>query len=236
MDREMIFHNRNFEYEARQALHIYDRPLRCSDVGQITELDCSMFEFSLEDSENLCMFHRLRILAINAHTDILEAVNSLICLEKLYLTCWNGQGNVFDLLRICHLSKLKTLCVSGGDLSTMEIANLHGLANFPDLHTFSLHEFGTVDLSMVSAVPELKRFCCSFGKKVISVEAVTGLQRLQQLELTGLALDNLDFLDALPAGLTVRLYELELEQQTDLAKLNRFHNLEMENISFRKKG
>ena len=157
---ELQFHNKEFEDVVRHELLIYDRPLTDEDALLAYDLDCSEFTFDIEDCETLCAFKNLDWLSINVGFEDLSFLKELPELEELSMEFYRHN---FDFSYLVPLQNLRTLFVSGGDISDFEFHNFEELTKLPHLEDLSLHEFGTVNLAALRQMPYLKGFFCGYA-------------------------------------------------------------------------
>lgn len=200
---DLMFHHPEFEEEVRIKLNNYDQPLTEEDVLCVTDLDLSNFDFLKEDREILCLFQNLSSLDINIGHTRPEFWNNFPKMKKLYLCCW---GDAVDFTSFSEMEELESLWVSGGDYSSVDFLNLEALADLPCLHFLGLHEFGTVDLSPLAKMPQLKTFALQYANKVINIEVIGSMNYLDKLILSGLHVENLDFLNLLPDTIQLEMY------------------------------
>ena len=224
---ELQFHNKNFEDVVRHELLIHDRPLTEEDALLAYDLDCSEFTFDIEDCETLCAFKNLDWLSINVGFDDLSFLKELPKLEELSmeLSCHN-----FDFSYLTPLKNLRTLFVSGGDLSDFEFHNFEEITKLPNLEDLSLHEFGTVDLAALRQMSYLKGFFCGWANKVYNIEAISHLVNLEGLTLIDVTLPNIDFLRTLPSTVVLELCGVNILENVDFKELERFEECDLDEI------
>ena len=63
--KNLSFYSIDFENAVRNSVNIFDRPITEEDVKSIEILDCSHFEFSNFDFENLIKFTNLKNLSLS---------------------------------------------------------------------------------------------------------------------------------------------------------------------------
>ncbi len=221
--KELTFHRPEFEKEVRDRLKIYDRAVTAEDARQVRELDLSNFNFSDEDSETLFYFSNLRLLNIVAGECCLSFWNHFPKMKELHWECW---GSGLDFTAFANMHDLNWLCVSGGDYSGMDLKNLNALASLRKLEYLILHEFGCVDLAPLVKMPQLKGLELLYANKVENIEAIGMMNWLKRLELRGLYVENLDFLDRLPADVQLDMCGIEISdhESLDVRKWKRFTN------------
>lgn len=221
---ELTFCHPEFECEVREQLGIFDRPLTDADARNVRSLDLTNFSFSLEDLDTLSRFTELTDLGIEMHIVSSSFWRSFSKMQDLYLCCWGGPVD-FDSFR--KMEDLKSLWVSGGDLSDIDFLNLNALTNLKKLRILGLHEFGTVDLAPLREMPQLRIFYLGWAKKVIDIETIGTMTQLNELKLNGLYVDDLDFLYMLPDTLQLEMCGNHVYGGVDPAKWNRFskHNI-----------
>ena len=108
--------------------------------------------------------------------------------------------------------------------SGMRLKGLDSLIPLPHLESLTLHEFGSVDLAPLAHMPRLRQLSLLYADSVEGIEAIGKLHHLERLSLCGLTLEQLDFLDALPAHIMLELCGIEIIGETDAvaAKWRRF--------------
>ena len=223
----ITFHHEEFELAVREDTSILDRPIEEADLLQIKLLDCSNFDFLHEDLETLEKCKALKTLAINIGMIGLDFLSSLPMLEDLYLVYW---GREVDFRAFSCLHKLKSLFVSGGEISNIPFVETDALKTMKNLSSLSFHEFGSVDLSFLENMQWLEEFFCGWADEVSNISAISKLVHLRSLTLMDICLDNLDFLDNLPDT-------VELEWSVEIArdsyapeKLGRFFKSEIRSV------
>ena len=218
---ELHFHQREFEYEVRNKLQVFDRSITSEDARTITELDLTNFDFLVEDKEVLCCFNSLTSLGINIGTTTPDFWWHFPKLRNLYLCCW---GDVVDFESFRKMTDLGTLCVSGGDLSDIDYINLTALQELSQLAMLELHEFGSVDIAPLASMTQLKCFALRYADKVQNIEAIGSMVFLEELVMDGLWIDNLNFLDTLPESVKLEMCGIHLFHNVDVRKWKRFSN------------
>ena len=229
MAKELKFYHPEFEQAVRCELLISDRVITDEDALKAFDLDCSDFTFDIRDHEALSAFKNLDWLSINTRSDELGFLKELPLLEELYLETW-GDNNTVDFNHFSHLTHLRDLSVSGGDISSIEYKNLDGLIALKKLESLTLHEFGSVDLRPLRSMPWLKGFYCGYANEIHDINAIGALPNLEALTLIDVEMDNLDFLDSFPDSLVVGLCKLRVKKGMDHSKLARFVEGEFEAI------
>ena len=227
MNNELFFYDKEFETAVRDELEIFDKAVCMNDVQLLLDLDCSMFTFDERDLETLAKFTELKHLSINLRRNDMSFLRSLRNLEELNIEYY---GSSVDFNCFSHLSSLKELFVSGGDISDMSLNNLQALAELKMLKSLTLHEFGDVDLSFLELMDNLEGFYCGYADEVKNIEAVGQLKKLQNLALIGLQVNNLDFLDSLKNDVDVALIGIDMIIPVDSEKLKRFNNIEIDEL------
>ena len=219
------FYNQKFEDVVRNELLIYDRPITDEDALLAYDLDCSEFTFDIEDCETLCAFKNLDWLSINVSFEDLSFFKSLPNLEELTMDFYQS---FFDCSYLSSLQHLRSLAVSGGDLSGFEFLNFNALSQLYELEDLSLHEFGSVDLSALKDMTQLTGFFCGYADKVANIDAISYLTKLEGLTLIDIKIDNLDFLDTLSNDLILNLCGVEVAGNVDMNKLTRFRECSLD--------
>lgn len=222
MPKEIVFKHDGFEYEVRNELNIFDRPVIDTDLKNITELDLTNFDFCDCDNYILSLCENLESLAIDTCDENLDFLRPLTRLEKFDIVSF-PHSNFFDFSHLEHLKKLNMLRVSGGDVSDIDFFNVDALTSLPNLKELHFHEFGGVDLSPLRQMKQLEFFFCGFADEVRNIDALKDLTNLSHLELIDIEVDNLDFLDNFPDDIEIELC-LNVCGNADFTKLKRFTN------------
>lgn len=226
MSKELCFHNEIFETVVRHELSIYDRPILDTDIKELIDLDCSDFTFSDEDCEILMLCEKLELLYINIGADRLAFLERMVNLDKLVLETWNTVDfNYFSSLR-----NIRTLVVSGGDVSSIDFKNLEALEQLEYLEDLTLHEFGSADLRPLKKLPNLKNLYIGYANKLYNIDAISSLKCLETLSLISIDIDNFDFLDGLSADTVLLFDSLNVESDIDIEKFSRFEKCDYEDI------
>ena len=229
MAKELKFYHPEFEQAVRQELLISDRAITGKDALNAFALDCSDFIFDSRDYESLSAFKNLDWLSINTRAEELNFLKDLPLLEELNFEICSGNNEV-DFNCFSYLTHLRTLFVSGGDLSSIDYKNLEGLTALQKLENLALHEFGSVDLRPLRSIPWLKALFCGYANEVMDIEAIASLPNLEGLTLIDVEMDNLDFLDSFPDSLAIELCGLRVKKGIDRSKLSRFVKGDFEEI------
>lgn len=224
---ELQFHNKEFEDVVRHELLIYDRPLTEEDALLAYDLDCSNFTFDIEDCATLCSFKNLDWLSINVGFEDLSFLKELPKLEELSMEFYRHN---FDCSYLVPLQNLRTIFISGGDLSDFDFHNFEELTKLPHLEDISLHEFGTVNLAALRQMPYLKGFYCGWGNEVYNIEAISSLVNLEGLTLIDITLPNIDFIRPLPSTIVLDLCGVNFLENVDFKELDRFEECELDEI------
>lgn len=225
--KELQFCNKEFEKVVRHELLIYDRPITDEDALLAYDLDCSEFTFDIEDCETLCAFKNLDWLSINVGFEDLSFLKELPELEELSMEFY--QHN-FDFSYLVPLQNLRTLFVSGGDISDFEFHNFEELTKLPHLEDLSLHEFGTVNLAALRQMPYLKGFFCGYANNVYNIEAISYLVNLEGLTLIDVTIPNLNFMRTLPDNMILDLCGVNILENVDFTELHRFKEYDLSEI------
>jgi hypothetical protein len=101
---------------------------------------------------------------------------------------------------------------------------LESLVKLKHLEELILHEFGSVNLSPLENITQLKHFSLLYTDSAQKVETIGKLHWLESLTLRGLYIDNLDFLDSLPNNIELELCGIEIygRRDIDVLKWKRF--------------
>ena len=221
MTKELKFYDPGFEEVVRCELHIADRPITEEDALKAHTLDCLDFFFDPRDYDALSAFKNLTQLSISMNTNKLDFLREFPLLEELTLEMLSSDGYV-DFMHFSCLPHLEELIVSGGDLSDIDYKNLEGLIDLKKLESLLLHEFGTVDLRPLRRMPWLKNLYCGYANAVYDIDAIASLPDLEALTLVDVKMENLDFLDAFPDTLTLKLSWIQVKNGINYDKLSRF--------------
>lgn len=216
---ELTFEHPEFEDEVRTRLNVRDRVITSEDALKVVALDLTNFDFYDEDKEALSYFTNLTFLGINIRATAPEFWRSFPKLKELYLCSWGGPVD-FESFR--EMPELESLCVSGGDLSSIDYLNLEALQGLKGLAELELHEFGAVDLAPLGSMTQLKWFALRYPNKVINVETISSMGFLEELVLHDLWVDNADFLDGLPDTVRLEMYGMQFYSDVDVRKWKRF--------------
>lgn len=131
---------------------------------------------------------------------------------------WGGE---IDLCGISQLKCLQSLSVSGGDISSIDLANTDALAGLPELRRLSFHEFGKVDLKFLEKMPEPECFMCGWADEVKSIDSIRSLKKLKSLTIVAVKMRGIDFLEGFRDELKLEM-SATIEAAVDINKLNRF--------------
>ena len=218
---KLTFCHHEFEQEVRERLNVFDRELTVDDAVLVRELDLTNFDFKDEDVETLFQFSNLISLSINIGQQDSFFWNHFPKLQNLYWCCWGFEINfaVFSNMR-----ELTYLMVSGGDYSNIKFNNLDALIQLSCLEELLLHEFGPVDLAPLERMHQLKHFSLLYTGSAQNIETIGKLHWLESLDLCGLYIDNLDFLDSLPDSIELDMCGIEIygRKEVDVFKWKRF--------------
>lgn len=220
---ELLFHNSEFEREVRERLNIFDRAITDADAQLITELNLTNFSIEDEDIDTLIRFNNLKSLAIEMRNKDSFFWNHFTKLEDLFWVTWNGP---IDFSVFSNLIELTQLTVSGGDYSNIAFENLDAIIYLQKLRYLELHEFGPVDLSPLGKMKQLKSLAVRYSHKIKNIEIIGTMTQLEFLELDGLGVDNLDFLDTLPDDIKLEMCGIQIpsREAVDVQKWKRFTN------------
>ena len=216
---ELVFQHPEFETEVRTRLDVWDRPLTKEDALLVNVLELNNFKFLKSDLETLFNFTNLVELAINTGKLDNDFWKHFPKLRDIYWLCWAGCVD-FEGLRT--LNELGSLVVTGGDWSCAEFKNLDALVNLNELKVLVLDEFGAVDLTPVGMMTQLENLGIEDANLVKNIEVLGNLSQLEELVLTGLTVDNLDFLDSLSSGMKLDLCGIHVRKGVDISKWERF--------------
>lgn len=220
---KLTFFHPEFEQEVRERLNVFDRDLTDADASLVRELDLTNFDFKDDDIETLFLFSNLTSLSINIGQQGLYFWNHFSKLKVLYWCCW---GFEIDFAVFSNMKDLAYLMVSGGVYSSIKFKGLDSLIQLTRLEELLLHEFGSVDLAPLENMPQLKHFSLLYTDSVQNIEAVGKMYWLESLDLSGLYIDNLEFLDSLPDHVELELCGIEIygRKEVDVLKWKRFKN------------
>lgn len=231
--KEFLFNNSNFEKVVRKAVNIFDRSITEDDVKKIEVLDCTDFDFSNEDFPILIKFEKLKELALSTPYERMNFLKSLTNLEDLYLEVWNND-NVLAFNDFKNAKSLKSLHISGGAYSNINLINLEHLQALKSLKYLGLHEFGNVNLAPLENMLQLEEFYCGYGN-VFNIEVVQTLKNLKTLTLIDFSVENLNFLDSFPDDIELELCGIEVKEGIDIEYLKRFTNADISEITVGRK-
>lgn len=218
---KLTFCHHEFEQEVRERLNVFDRELTVDDAVLVRELDLTNFDFKDEDVETLFQFSNLISLSINIGQQDSFFWNHFPKLQNLYWCCWGFEINfaVFSNMR-----ELTYLMVSGGDYSSIKFNGLDALIQLSHLEELILHEFGPVDLAPLERMTQLKHFSLLYTDSAKNIETIGKLHWLESLDLRGLHVENLDFLDSLPDSIELNMGGIEIygKREVDVRKWKQF--------------
>lgn len=218
---KLTFAHPEFEQEVRERIKIFDRDLVAADALLVKELDLTNFDFKDEDIETLFQFSNLTSLSINIGQQNAFFWNHFSKLQDLYWCCW---GFEIDFAVFSNMQDLTYLMVSGGDYSDIKFTGLESLIQLKHLEELLLHEFGPVDLAPLEKMPQLKHFSLLYTDSAQNIETLGKLHWLESLDLCGLYVENLDFLDSLPNSVELDMCGIEIygRKEVDVLKWKRF--------------
>ena len=222
--KNLIFHNEEFESEVRNELLIYDRPITEEDALLVYDLDCSNFTFDIEDCETLCSFKNLDWLSINIGFEDFSFLQRLEFLEELSLEFYR---KTFDVSLLAPLKNLRSLFISGGDLSNFRFVNTDAFAKLTSLKDLTLHEFGYADLSFLKEMPYLEGFYCGYAIEVSNIDSIASLGNMDSLTLIDIDIKSLAFLDTLKDDMLLDLLGINVTEDYDIERLKRFREVDV---------
>lgn len=229
MPKELVFHSKEFEEDVRNALGRRDGPITDEDVQGITEFICSDDYGYAVEVDILSLFVNLEELVIPENGDM-SFLTHLPKLKDLYIIVFGQDGKV-DFSAFAGLSNLEALTVSSYENSDLDYTNLESLTSLMKLKDITLAEFGSVDLKFLEKMPWIEQLYIGDGDEVKNIDRIGTLSQLQSLELSGLQVDNLDFLDKLSDTTDICLCEIEVHDGIDVSKFDRFRDFYMEMMS-----
>ena len=218
---ELVFHNSEFEQEVRRQLNVFDRAITDTDALLVSELDLENVWFADEDVDTLLHFRNLKSLSIDIKN---QEPSFWMRFPKLEDLCCGVWGDPVDFSVFSNMENLAGLTVSGGDYSSVAFENLEALIPLKKLEWLQLHEFGPVDLAPLGKMKQLKELLVCYSAEVKNIEIIGKMTQLKKLELKGLEVDNLDFLDTLPDDLDIKLCGIYIygTKTVDVSKWKRF--------------
>ncbi len=229
---ELQFNHPEFEDEVRTELGIFNRPITEEDALLVSHLDLSNFDFRTEDMETLLFFKNLKNLNANMWHSTPEFWHNFQHIEELYVCV----GDDFDFSSFQNMKDLSDLFVSGGDYSGVDYLNLEALLPLEKLRKMHLHEFGSVDLLPLASMPQLRELGLHYANKIHNIDVVGDLSQLEELRLTGLYVDSLDFLDRLPDHVRLEMCGIHVYDGVDPQKWKRFAEHDICEISIKDKS
>lgn len=228
---ELQFNHPEFEHEVRTELGIFNRPITEEDGLLVSHLDLSNFDFRTEDKETLSLFKKLKHLDVNMWHSTPDFWYTFPHIEDLYMCV----GDDCDFASFQNMKDLSYLFVSGGDYSDIDYLNLEALLPLEKLRELHLHEFGSVDLLPLASMPQLRELGLHYANKIHNIDVVGGLSQLEELRLTGLYVDSLDFLDRLPDHVRLEMCGIHVYDGVDPQKWKRFAERDICEISIKDK-
>ena len=228
---ELRFNHPEFEDEVRTELGIFDRPITEEDVLSVLHLDLCNFDFCDEDIATLSLFKNLKHLDVNMWHSTPDFWYAFPHMEDLYVCV----GDDFDFSSFQNMKELLYLFVSGGDYSDVDYLNLEALLSLERLREVHLHEFGSVDLFPLASMPQLRELGVHYANKVHNIDIIGSLSQLEDLRLTGLYVESLDFLDQLPGHIRLEMCGIHVYGDVDPQKWKRFTEHDICEISVKDK-
>ena len=228
---ELQFNHPEFEEEVRTELGIFDRPIIAEDVLLVSHLDLSNFDFCIEDMDTLSLFKNLKHLDVNMWHSTPNFWYAFPHMEDLYVCV----GDDFDFSSFQNMKELSYLFVSGGDYSDVDYLNLEALLSLERLREVHLHEFGSVDLLPLTSMPQLRELGLHYANKVHNIDIIGSLSQLEELRLTGLYVESLDFLDQLPGHIRLEMCGIHVYGGVDPQRWKRFAERDICEISVKDK-
>ena len=228
--KTLSFHNKRFEQAVRESLNRPNGPIFDVDAPSVKTLYCD-FSFDVEDVPVLRSFCNLASLYIETNYSncdaIREAFLDMANMEKIDV-CWMSGDLDFHMFQ--NMRKLTEFYITGGDISWIDLLHPEVLVEMKQLHTVSLHEFGSVDLAFLEGMPQLRSFFCGYADHVIHPDSISSLIHLEDLTLVHIKFNDLHFLDNLPDSLKLELLACEFPQMIDLKTLDRFRHVDFDEI------
>ncbi len=153
--------------------------------------------------------------------------------------CGVSPGVTKAELETIALNKEITTVQFSAPLSTSEIDNLERivLARRPDieLRVFG-HYSATCDLSFLQRTPSVRRFSADCLMKAVGIDAIRGLENLDELSVGIYGLDSFEFLNDIPSTLTKLGLHLTSSKKPSIAEVERFSDLRYLYLEGQKKG
>lgn len=234
MAKEIRFKNRYFEAAIRKQINRNEGAVFDEDLKAVTDIYYEWDPWG-DDTELLYELSGLKVLHVETNRIPLFLKN-MPNLEVLELTFWGSQ--VFDFKWVNYLEKLKSLCISGGDHSSINLINETAILNLHELKDIVLHEFGSVDLEFLKDLNQLTSFYCGYANDVLNIDTIAYLQNLKELTLIDIPVNDLEFLNAFDDNLEVELCALWLPEgfnESKLEKLKRFKHCDVCELKIGKK-
>ena len=218
---ELVFSSLEFEQEVRKQLNIFDRAITTQDAQEVSELDLSTLSFRDEDNETLFCFENLKVLALCSGSRDAFFWDHFLKMEDL---SWECRDSEVDFMVFSKMHNLTSLWVSGGDYSNIKLNNLSALISLQKLDSLYFHEFGRVDLAPLGAMIQLKTLAVLYSYEVKNIATIGTMTQLEYLELTGLLVEDLNFLDMLPDSVELDMCGIEIygSKNVDVKKWKRF--------------
>ena len=226
----LSFHNKRFEQAVRESLNRPSGPIFDTDAPSVKTLDCN-FSFDVEDVPVLRSFRNLASLYIETDYSNCDAIRDAffdMTNMEVIDVCWKSGDLDFHMFQ--NMRQLTHFFITGGDISCMDLLHPEVLVEMKQLHTVSLHEFGSVDLAFLESMPQLRSFFCGYADHVDHPDAISSLIHLEDLTLVDIKLKDLRFLDTLPDSLELELLACEFPQMIDLKSLDRFRHVDLNEI------
>lgn len=211
---ELIFHDAHFESTVRELLNIFDRTVTDADALRLGFLDLSNFTFrNAADLPALMQFRNLHTLHLEFALDDFSFLRAFPRLTELSLTCTKSD-TILDLHVLSHLHSLKELLIRGDAEVYIELPHLEALTALHNLRGLWLYDTCAVDLAPLRGMPWLESFDFGYSIGFQNIEAIGFLSNLKELHLIDIAVDDLSFLESLPADIERNLLHITVGGQT----------------------
>lgn len=207
MEQKLVFKNTNFLHLVKDSLHLNRYDIYPSDVLKLEELYIKDINFWPADLDTLYQFKNLKHL------------------------CFRQERGIIDLKTFTPLKSLVFLEVGGDYYShSTTIINIGALKELPNLKKLRIEDFGEVDLFEIGNLSNLTFLDVGWGKEAHNAEKIGLLKNLNDLYLTEMDINTLNFLDSLDKTTYVDLSYLKIKKPFDIKLLQRFENRDYDDL------
>ena len=206
MNKELFFHSADYEKAVREELNLPKGPITLSSALKVKSLDFNECHFLEDDLDTLYLFENL---------------------EELYFFKNDG---IIDFEMFTPFKKLKDLCIGGYWASEVKLINVGVLNQLKSLECLSIKDFGSIDLTGLDQLQQLKELLIGWGDVVTNVDLIGTLKNLRYLELYDIKLKNLNFINQLSHDTQIELGGISVVDPFDIKNFKQFKSCEYEMI------